>query len=74
MGFAEIAQLVERNLAKVEVASSSLVFRSGFEESKSISYPPLFLSSSDPSTQQVSQVPGTGYRGKPEGLGTSVPT
>ena len=34
-GFAEIAQLVERNLAKVEVASSSLVFRSGFEESKS---------------------------------------
>ena len=26
--FAEIAQLVERNLAKVEVASSSLVFRS----------------------------------------------
>ena len=28
MGFAEIAQLVERNLAKVEVASSSLVFRS----------------------------------------------
>ena len=26
--FAEIAQLVERNLAKVEVAGSSLVFRS----------------------------------------------
>jgi hypothetical protein len=26
--FAEIAQLVERNLAKVEVASSNLVFRS----------------------------------------------
>ena len=40
---AGVAQLVERNLAKVEVASSSLVFRSGFEESKSISYPPLFL-------------------------------
>ena len=26
---AEVAQLVERNLAKVEVAGSSLVFRSG---------------------------------------------
>ena len=42
---AEIAQLVERNLAKVEVASSSLVFRSGFEESKIQSYPPLFFCS-----------------------------
>ena len=29
--FAEIAQLVEHNLAKVRVASSSLVFRSFFE-------------------------------------------
>ena len=29
--FAEIAQLVEHNLAKVGVASSSLVFRSGEE-------------------------------------------
>ena len=28
--FAEVAQLVERNLAKVEVAGSSLVFRSKF--------------------------------------------
>lgn len=28
--FAEIAQLVEHNLAKVRVASSSLVFRSNF--------------------------------------------
>ena len=28
--FAEIAQLVEHNLAKVKVASSSLVFRSPF--------------------------------------------
>ncbi len=28
MGYAEIAQLVEHNLAKVRVASSSLVFRS----------------------------------------------
>ena len=28
--FAEIAQLVEHNLAKVRVASSSLVFRSPF--------------------------------------------
>ena len=27
-GYAEVAQLVERNLAKVEVAGSSLVFRS----------------------------------------------
>jgi hypothetical protein len=27
---AEVAQLVERNLAKVEVAGSSLVFRSRF--------------------------------------------
>ena len=29
--YAEIAQLVEHNLAKVRVASSSLVFRSFFE-------------------------------------------
>ena len=29
--FAEIAQLVEHNLAKVRVASSSLVFRSSLE-------------------------------------------
>ena len=29
--FAEIAQLVEHNLAKVRVASSSLVFRSSFK-------------------------------------------
>ncbi len=27
-GYAEVAQLVERHLAKVDVASSSLVFRS----------------------------------------------
>ena len=31
---AEIAQLVEHNLAKVGVASSSLVFRSMFQEKK----------------------------------------
>ena len=31
-GHAEIAQLVEHNLAKVGVASSSLVFRSGFSD------------------------------------------
>ena len=30
--FAEIAQLVEHNLAKVRVASSSLVFRSELRE------------------------------------------
>ena len=30
--YAEIAQLVEHNLAKVGVASSSLVFRSGLLE------------------------------------------
>ena len=30
-GFAEIAQLVERNLAKVEVAGPSPVFRSNDE-------------------------------------------
>ena len=30
--FAEIAQLVEHNLAKVRVASSSLVFRSGNQQ------------------------------------------
>jgi hypothetical protein len=29
---AEVAQLVERNLAKVEVESSSLFFRSSFSE------------------------------------------
>ena len=31
-GYAEIAQLVEHNLAKVGVASSSLVFRSEFSD------------------------------------------
>ena len=30
--FAEVAQLVERNLAKVEVAGSSPVFRSRFRQ------------------------------------------
>ena len=33
--FAEIAQLVEHNLAKVRVASSSLVFRSEKKEAES---------------------------------------
>ncbi len=33
--FAEIAQLVEHNLAKVRVASSSLVFRSKKKEAES---------------------------------------
>ena len=74
---AEIAQLVERNLAKVEVASSSLVFRSGFEESKRVSYPPLFffiLHPTSTSAQQISQVSGTLSRSKAEGLCASVPT
>ena len=34
--FAEVAQLVERNLAKVEVAGSSPVFRSRFRQSRKI--------------------------------------
>ena len=36
--FAEIAQLVEHNLAKVRVASSSLVFRSCFFEIMELSF------------------------------------
>ena len=36
--FAEIAQLVEHNLAKVRVASSSLVFRSCFFEMMELSF------------------------------------
>ena len=36
--FAEIAQLVEHNLAKVRVASSSLVFRSCFFEVMELSF------------------------------------
>ena len=36
---AEIAQLVEHNLAKVRVASSSLVFRSSLKYWKSFSLP-----------------------------------
>ena len=36
-GYAEIAQLVEHNLAKVGVASSSLVFRSKTQQNRSSS-------------------------------------
>ena len=46
MSNAEIAQLVEHNLAKVGVASSSLVFRSKASEKSEaffVSFPVLFL-------------------------------
>ena len=39
---AEVAQLVEHNLAKVGVASSSLVFRSNVEGVSKVTHP-LFL-------------------------------
>ena len=41
--FAEIAQLVEHNLAKVRVASSSLVFRSEKKEAESFDSASFFL-------------------------------
>ena len=41
--FAEIAQLVEHNLAKVRVASSSLVFRSEKKEVESFDSASFFL-------------------------------
>ena len=37
--YAGIAQLVERNLAKVEVASSSLVSRSKFDQGSTQCFP-----------------------------------
>ena len=40
---AEIAQLVEHNLAKVRVASSSLVFRSEKKEAESFDSASFFL-------------------------------
>ena len=46
--FAEIAQLVEHNLAKVRVASSSLVFRSTMRESMISWFPFFYVSFSEP--------------------------
>ena len=40
--FAEIAQLVEHNLAKVRVASSSLVFRSRYKKGQYVVHTGLF--------------------------------
>ena len=50
---AGIAQLVERNLAKVEVASSRLVSRSNIQKGKASCFPFLTYTSTDDVSAEV---------------------
>ena len=51
--YAGIAQLVERNLAKVEVASSRLVSRSNIQKGKASCFPFLTYTSTDDVSAEV---------------------